>query len=191
MFTYSSKMKARCNMESNDGGWTVLIRRVPGGNLTFGRGWTEYENGFGDLNTEFWYGLKNMHHLTNLEPMEVEVEVKQVGSAKIVLGYGHFLIDGPNTKYTLHVSEPKQGGFDSFAHYNGRKFSTAESDNDNHGSNCVQSYGDGGGWWFGACSDLALTKTKSRLHVGNNRYEYYDFAELRIRPKTCVKKMCV
>ncbi len=109
-------------MESNDGGWTVLIRRVPGGNLTFGRGWTEYENGFGDLNTEFWYGLKNMHHLTNLEPMEVEVEVKQVGSAKIVLGYGHFLIDGPNTKYTLHVSEPKQGGFDSFAHHNGRKF---------------------------------------------------------------------
>ncbi len=176
-------------MESNDGGWTVLIRRVPGGNLTFGRGWTEYENGFGDLNTEFWYGLKNMHHLTNLEPMEVEVEVKQVGSAKIVLGYGHFLIDGPNTKYTLHVSEPKQGGFDSFAHHNGRKFSTAESDNDNHGSNCVQSYG--GGWWFGACSDLALTKTKSRLHVGNNRYEYYDFAELRIRPKTCVKKTCV
>ena len=27
--------------------------------------WTDYEEGFGDLNTEFWYGLKTIHFLTD------------------------------------------------------------------------------------------------------------------------------
>ena len=72
-----SPMKARCNMESNGGGWTVLMRRTPepSEQTSFTREWEDYENGFGNLTGEFWYGLRNMHCLTTREPMEVEVEV--------------------------------------------------------------------------------------------------------------------
>ncbi len=37
------------------------------------------------MSDEFWYGLKNMHCLTSREPMEVEVEVSQTDSTKLLL----------------------------------------------------------------------------------------------------------
>ena len=54
-------MQARCDMKTDDGGWMVLVRITPEASpqVNFNRNWREYENGFGDLNTEFWYGLKN------------------------------------------------------------------------------------------------------------------------------------
>ena len=30
----------------------------------FERGWTDYVNGFGDPNENYWIGLKKMHELT-------------------------------------------------------------------------------------------------------------------------------
>ena len=178
----SSKIQARCDMESNGGGWTVLVRRTPDVDerVNFKRGWTEYENGF-------WYGLKYMHYLTSQEPVEVQVELKKTDGTKRILTYGNFKINGPDTKYTLQVSDPKQGGFNPFAHHNGRKFSTAERDNDNHGGNCVTRYNTGG-WWYGGCYDLCLTGTKASMDQGGERYIQYEYAELRVRPKSCLKK---
>ena len=49
--------QARCNLD--DSGWTVILRRkldIPQ-KVNFNRSWNEYVRGFGDLNTEFWYGL--------------------------------------------------------------------------------------------------------------------------------------
>ena len=117
-------MQARCNMESGDGGWTVLIRRTP--DVTkrehFNRTWEEYENGFGNLTGEFWYGLKNMHCLTSREPMEIEIEAsREDGSTKLLLSYGEFRVDGPGTSYTLHVSGQQHEGHDYFTYHKGMK----------------------------------------------------------------------
>ncbi len=100
-------MQARCNMESGDGGWTVLVRRTPDVDerVSFSRPWVEYENGFGNLSGEFWYGLKNMHCLTSREPMEVEVEVSKTDGTKLLLLYGEFRVGGPSTSYTLQMSD--------------------------------------------------------------------------------------
>ena len=50
-------------MNSDNGGWMVVLRRdisvSPG--VDFDRTWKDYENRFGELETEFWYGLKEMH----------------------------------------------------------------------------------------------------------------------------------
>ena len=176
-------MQVRCNMDSNDGGWTVLIRRTPdvGKRESFDREWADYENGFGNLTGEFWYGLKNMHCLTSRESMEVEVEVSKTDGTELVLPYGSFRVDGPSTSYTLYISDKQHNGFDYLGIHNGMKFSTKDRDNDRHSSQCTAS---GGGWWYNACYRTKLTHLSHPiLYDGDNIN--YDYAELRVRSKTC------
>ena len=54
-------MQAHCS----NGGWTVILRRKAdvSQQVNFTRTWNDYKHGFGDLNTEFWYGLNNIHCL--------------------------------------------------------------------------------------------------------------------------------
>ena len=52
--TYTT-LAARCDMETDGGGWMVIQRRVANGNVNFTSDWNDYVNGFGDLNGEFWY----------------------------------------------------------------------------------------------------------------------------------------
>ena len=102
------KTQARCDFE-NGGGWTVILKRkkdVPQ-QENFNRTWADYERGFGDLNTEFWYGLRNIHCLTEREEMELQVEVQQDDGTTQVWTYGYFEIDGPETNYTLHIGQAK------------------------------------------------------------------------------------
>ena len=44
-------MQARCDMETDGGGWMVILPRKSNVSpqVNFNRTWTEYENGFGDL----------------------------------------------------------------------------------------------------------------------------------------------
>ena len=60
-----------CDTKTADGGWTVIQRRVDG-SVDFNRSWSDYEKGFGDLNGEFWYGLKSMNCLTKNWQMGVK-----------------------------------------------------------------------------------------------------------------------
>ena len=53
-----------CDAASDGGGWLVVQRRQDG-SVDFNRGWLEYEEGFGSLTGEFWYGLRPLHCLTN------------------------------------------------------------------------------------------------------------------------------
>ena len=46
-----------------DGSWTIILRRVDG-SVDFMRGWDEYVDGFGDMDTNFWIGLETIHLLT-------------------------------------------------------------------------------------------------------------------------------
>ena len=51
---------------TTDGGGSIVIQRNRKDNVvSFNKNWTDYEEGFGDLNTEFWYGLKIIHYLTS------------------------------------------------------------------------------------------------------------------------------
>ncbi len=178
-------MQARCNMESGDGGWTVLLRRTPdvAERVSFSRPWVDYENGFGNLSGEFWYGLKNMHCLTSREPMEVEVDLSKADGTKLVLSYGNFRVDGPSTSYTLHVSDKRHEGYDFLQYHNGMKFSTLDKDNDLLGTSCSAEYNKGGNW-FNACYRMHLTDMP-KPHLHNSGPLPYDYAELRVRPNGC------
>ena len=46
-----------CDMTTDYGGWTVIQRNKISSQVDFNRNWTDYEARFGNLTTEFWYGL--------------------------------------------------------------------------------------------------------------------------------------
>ena len=48
-----------CDMNTTNGGWIVIQRNKKDSLVNFTKNWADYEEGFGDLNTEFWYGLEN------------------------------------------------------------------------------------------------------------------------------------
>ena len=190
-FKETPKTEARCDFQ-NGGGWTVILRRqrnVPQ-QVNFNLQWADYERGFGDLNTEFWYGLRNIHCLTEREDVELQIEVRQDDSTGQAWTYGYFKVDGPETNYTLHIGQAQgpSSGYSSIAYHNGMQFSTPDRDNDASSGRCASSYG-GNGWWFKSCYTSLLTGSHStrRLHwrKRSNSNTYYPFAEMRLRPKNC------
>ena len=61
-----------------NGGWTVILRRKANiaQPVNFTRTWNDYKHGFGDLNTEFWHGLNNIHCLTSKQQADLCIGIK-------------------------------------------------------------------------------------------------------------------
>ena len=144
--------KAYCDMSSDGGGWTVFQRRKDG-SVNFYRNWVEYVNGFGDLNGEFWLGLRYINDLTAAAytSSTLRVDLPSPYYAK----YSLFSVGNSASKYTLSVSGYSGNLYDSLSYHNGMKFSTPDQDNDNWGwSSCAQYYK--ASYWYNACYNSNL-----------------------------------
>ena len=192
-----SKMYARCNVSTDGGGWTVILRRVAGGTVDFNREWEDYEDGFGDLSGEFWYGLKNMHCLTTREEMELRIDLRKANGEHITWVYKTFRVAGSADKYRLHIGEWEGLGGDGMAHSKNRQFSTRDEDNDANSGNCASSCL--AGWWHNTCYGALLTGPHvtpagasewAKLYWIENRSTYvrtyYPNVEMMVRPKSCL-----
>ena len=148
-------MKAFCSF----GGWQVILKRNVNftKHVNFNRPWADYKQGFGDLHAEFWYGLENIHCLTTREPVDLKIVLKRNDGTEMMWTYGHFVVDGEHTKYTLHIGEAQGPSRveDGMAYHNGMKFTTSDNDNDRYGTNCAGVLE--GGWWFNDCYRAFLT----------------------------------
>nr|XP_022300759.1 ficolin-1-like [Crassostrea virginica]XP_022302394.1 ficolin-1-like [Crassostrea virginica] len=113
--------------------WTMIQRRMDG-SVNFYRGWTEYKNGFGAMNTEFWIGLDNIRLLVVNGYTILRVELED-GSESAYAEYSSFFIADENDKYRIHVSGysgTASDGISSTSQYsnNDAQFSTFDNDND-------------------------------------------------------------
>ena len=181
-------------MDTNGGGWLVIQRRVSGGTENFYRPWEEYEDGFGNLNGEFWYGLKNIHCLTNYQDVELKIELKRDDGTGITWTYQVFKVEGPDTNYILRIGEGQgTNSYDAMAVHNNRPFSTYDQDHDASGGNCAQSHK--GAWWYTSCygtganlnSPHVKTATYDQiLWYDGSTYVYFPNVEMKIRPKSCL-----
>ena len=64
------------------GGWLVVQRRQDG-SIDINRGWGEYEDGFGKLKDEFWYGLRALSCLTGQGNWEIRMDAKLANGTSI------------------------------------------------------------------------------------------------------------
>ena len=91
------KQKVYCDMTTDGGGWIVIQRRIDG-SVNFNRGWSDYKNGFGDVNGEYWLGNEFVHQYTKSQPlseMMVEAEMFNGNAAQIRLN--GFRLDAEST----------------------------------------------------------------------------------------------
>ena len=185
-------MDVYCDMETDGGGWVVIQRRQPTANVNFTRNWEDYENGFGDLDGEFWLGLKTIHELTTKVDVELMTTVRNESGPIITWTHQVFRVSGPDTYYVLNISGGQGPRYDAMVYHNGRRFSTYDSGN----THCGYAYQ--GGWWYGNCGAHAnlngphvrpnlpgVSKTRGRLYWFNSGYKYYTNTEMKIRPKSC------
>ena len=179
-------------MDRGNGGWLVIQRRVAGGTEDFNREWSDYEEGFGHLEGEFWYGLKNIHCLTNRESVELRLDLEDESGNKVTRTYQEFRVEGPENKYRLHISggDTPAAAYNFMAHSNNRYFSTKDRDNDAQGGNCAVSRK--GGWWWGHCGytnpnglhSASTTYNRPSTYTGSS-WVYHPNYEMKIRPKSC------
>ena len=134
----------------NDGGWTVFQRRIDG-TVNFYRNWTEYKNGFGDLNGNFWLGVEKIHRLTKANHgtiLRIDIRHKNGNNGSAV--YTTFRVNKEIFKYRLLVRGYSGNAGDLLTYHNKMFFSTFDVDNDNKTSqNCARDYK--GGWWYRDC----------------------------------------
>ncbi|XP_060586278.1 fibrinogen alpha chain-like [Ruditapes philippinarum] len=149
-------LTVNCDMETAGGGWTIFHRRFDG-SVEFYRNFTDYENGFGNADGEFWLGLKYIQELTGQGPTELRVDMTtETGFTGHETFQDFKLTDG--TKYQLNLGSRTAIGVDSeekgLKYHNLRPFSTFDRDLDSVVQNCaVERHG---AWWYKNCGYVNL-----------------------------------
>ena len=186
-----SNTRAYCDTTSGGGGWLVVQRRQDG-SVDFNRDWVDYEDGFGSLTGEFWYGLRPLHCLTNQGQWELRIDFTFTDGTKGYLSYSAFKIGEPSTNYTLSISGFKgTTPSDPFSDHqlNGMPFTTKDRDNDRWGRNCATA-DNNGGWWSNVCSNIRINNPKYKnvnfgVYHPKVGWKSFTFTEMKIRPLNC------
>nr|XP_019542389.2 fibrinogen-like protein A [Aedes albopictus] len=138
-----------CEQKAFDGGWLVVQYRFDG-SVDFYRNWTEYRDGFGSLEGEFWIGLEKLHRLTKDGDYQLAVELKNFDGKYVSAQYDDFEIGTADEEYSLKKLGSYSGtAGDSLSYHKGYKFSTMDNDHDEIKENCAVIYR--GAWWYNNC----------------------------------------
>ena len=175
-----------CDMNTTTGGWIVIQRNKKDSLVNFNRNWTDYEKGFGDLNTEFWYGLESMHCLTQRGQWEMRVDYQKNDKTWSYAHYNQFSVGSASEEYPLSVGGYSGVNLNLFLPtsrndiLNQMKFTTPDNDNDKDSNNCGIEYKNG--WWYNRCAYVNINHQPP--------YYYYPatalFTEMKIRPRNCI-----
>ena len=197
-YNTNSSFNVYCDMEADGGGWTVLLKRQDG-SVDFYRNWTDYKNGFGNLEGEHWLGLEYMYLLTNLSGVtaQLRADLADWEGNTAFAKYNQFSVGDEDSDYTLSVSRYQDASTagDSLTYHNRQRFSTPDIDNDVTDTDCAVRYH--GGWWHKNCYHSLLTGKYytsggprprnappfgTIWHTWKGHYYSLHFAEMKIRP---------
>ena len=127
-------------MHHGRGGWVVIQRNSVGSSVYFNIKRKDYEEGFGNLEDFFWYGLKSIHCLTQNRPWEMQINFHLKTGEWHGTHYERFSVGSASEGYPLTI-RGFTGGDDTnwFTSHqlNRMKFSTSDNDNDAASGNCA------------------------------------------------------
>ena len=124
--------QAYCDTINGGIEWQVVQRRQ-NGSVDFHRDWGEYEDGFGNLTGEFWYGLRALHCLTGHGGWEMRIDVTSTNGTKILLQYEEFKVASAKDKYRMTYSGFQGTTTDPMVIHNEMNFPLKTcNDNDSH-----------------------------------------------------------
>ncbi|KAK7090637.1 hypothetical protein V1264_010405 [Littorina saxatilis] len=182
-----------CDQTTDNGGWIVFQRRMDA-SVDFFRGWTDYRNGFGDLEGNFWLGLDKLHRLTTSQRYELRVDLHLWNTTKGSATYRGFYVEDVSHNFALRLDRFTGGNAgDSLSEHRGQQFSTKDRDHDTRDStNCAQKYH--GAWWYKPCHQSNLngdykTSSSAPKHDGVSWHTFggggdvsMKFTEMKIGP---------
>lgn len=192
-----STTQAYCDVTNEDKVWTLIHKRT-NGSLSFDKTWRDFEDGFGNLEEEFWFGLKAMSLMTTTGQwkLRVDMEVSEEEGDEpelISVEYNHFQVGGPEENYQLNASEfNKSTTYDILKDFQGNPFSTYDRDNDGGTSSCATLKR--GGWWYPLyCSSNKGLNINKEYEGGGIMWQQsivktvqVKSIEMKIRPSTCI-----
>nr|XP_045621949.1 angiopoietin-2-like [Procambarus clarkii] len=190
------QVSAWCDMTSNGGGWTVFIKRdkkaIP--QVSFAKDWTQYKTGFGNISTEYWLGLEWLYQLTKPSPQTLLLSATNMHGEPGWAIWSIFRVKAESTGFQLLVNEYQEKstmGDQLVQHLNhsDMRFSTHDRDHDRwSGSSCARIYGEGGGWWYRACSWFFPTTSHGNLRTyywkpRADKWVYLSQLQMMVRPQ--------
>ena len=101
--TFDKSADTYCDMSTDNGGWIVIQRNKKNSTVSFDRDWADYEKGFGDLSTEFWYGLEEIHCLTQRGHWEMRLDLQNTDNTWTYFHYNNFSVGSANDEYPLNI----------------------------------------------------------------------------------------
>ena len=204
--TYSTT-QAWCDMTTDGGGWMIILRRADGIE-SFDKLYDEYEEGFGNLEHDFFYGLKVIRDLTSTETYEMRIDLfdqsnDTESSAHAV--YKNFCIGCNNSEgYKLYLDGfTSETLLDNLMVFNEQPFIARKRNQDYKQLSSCLTYGQSrGGWWYlqdgESCN--GSEGTGAVLTGSNHKVSWYDpdtvrgkrfyeKVELKIRQKSCSRSL--
>lgn len=173
-----------CDM--SDGGWTVIQHRFDG-SVDFAQNFSQYQQGFGSVEGEFWFGLENMYLMTRNGSWELKVDIESFDGDSAYAHYSEFKIS-EGTGYILTVSGYSGTAGDSLDYNNGQKFTTLDFDQDSWSSgSCAETRE--GAWWFNSCTFTNLNAFVYGEMLFKNNVMFWQPFKLYDPMKTTVMKI--
>ncbi|XP_017844972.1 fibrinogen-like protein 1 [Drosophila busckii] len=177
---------APCDSTDTGNGWTVIQRRMDG-SVNFNQKWEQYKYGFGKLSTEFWLGLEKLHRMTEFQPHELYIQLKDFRNETRYARYSKFSVGNESQSYELSIGGYTGSAGNALELHQNKKFSTEDQFNDNICGHTHQS-----GWWFTDCYTCNLngmyTKTGDynwqSLKWNTWHEKPLKFVQMMIRPST-------
>ena len=88
------------------------------------------QQGFGNIDGEYWLGLENIYWLTNQDNYKLLVTLEDWSGRKVFAEYASFRLEPEADFYKLRVGRYHGNAGDSLTWHNGKQFTTLDRDHD-------------------------------------------------------------